>query len=106
MAQRIAPISPQMQKFMDEAKQLEWIGEITPLEVAQHQSKDDLWVVLNGEVYNITQFLAHHPSGPSCFVNAQDHDISNGFKRAHPYIDPKIVKKCHIGTLVVAHKNE
>ncbi|OHS98296.1 Cytochrome b5-like Heme/Steroid binding domain containing protein [Tritrichomonas foetus] len=94
---------PEMKKFMEQAKQCEWVGDITPLELAQHQTKDDLWVALDGEVYNITQFLPFHPTGDSCFVNAQHHDITMGYMRAHPYIDPAIVAKCKIGKLVVAH---
>ena len=98
-----AEISPEMKKFMEEAKQCEWIGEITPHEIAQHQDKDDLWVAFDGYVYNVTQFLEVHPTGDSCFVNAQNHDITNAFKRAHFYVDPAILDKCKIGVLVVSH---
>ena len=98
-----AEISDEMRKFMDQAKQCEWIGDITKLEIRQHQSKDDLWVSFDGNVYNVTQFLEWHPTGASCFINAPDHDITQSFKQAHIYIDPAILEKCKIGTLVVSH---
>lgn len=32
-------------------------------EVARHCRPDDMWVVIDGEVYDVTQWLASHPGG-------------------------------------------
>ena len=32
-------------------------------EVKQHNTKDDLWVIINENVYNLTSFIEHHPGG-------------------------------------------
>jgi cytochrome b involved in lipid metabolism len=30
-------------------------------EVAQHKFEDDCWVIVDGEVYDVTKFLHEHP---------------------------------------------
>ena len=32
-------------------------------EVFQHRKKDDCWIILEGEVYNVTSWLTKHPGG-------------------------------------------
>lgn len=32
-------------------------------EVSKHNTKDDCWLVISGNVYNLTKFLAQHPGG-------------------------------------------
>ena len=32
-------------------------------EVAQHNSKDDCWLILDGKVYDVTKFIPAHPGG-------------------------------------------
>jgi len=32
-------------------------------EVAQHNTKDDCWMIINGHVYDITAYFPHHPGG-------------------------------------------
>ena len=36
-------------------------------ELRQHKSKDDCWMVLNGVVYDITDYAAKHPGGAIIF---------------------------------------
>jgi len=38
-------------------------GGYTLEEVAKHTTKTDCWVVVNGEVLNVTSFLSEHPGG-------------------------------------------
>ena len=32
-------------------------------EVKKHTSADDCWIVIKGNVYNVTEFLPDHPGG-------------------------------------------
>jgi len=34
-------------------------------EVAQHDSADDCWVIMEGVVYDVTDYIASHPGGES-----------------------------------------
>ena len=36
---------------------------VTLEEVAQHNSRDDCWMVISGKVYDITNWAPHHPGG-------------------------------------------
>merc|ERR1712100_641945 len=38
-------------------------GGMTMAEVAKHTTKDDCWVVVSGQVLNVTKFLGEHPGG-------------------------------------------
>lgn len=73
----------------------------TPDDVSAHNTKDDLWVVLNGKVYDLTEFLPNHPGGQRIILKYAGKDASKIFNPIHPpdaidkYLPPE---KC-IGTL-------
>jgi len=33
-------------------------------EIAKHASSDDCWIVVNGQVYDLSKFAPNHPGGP------------------------------------------
>lgn len=41
----------------------------TLTEVAQHKTKDDLWFVIHGKVYDVTKFGDDHPGGGQALVD-------------------------------------
>lgn len=36
---------------------------IAATEVAQHDKTDDIWIAVNGDVFDITDFAPEHPGG-------------------------------------------
>jgi cytochrome b involved in lipid metabolism len=48
-------------------------------EVKQHNSKNDLWIVIDGYVYDITNFQKKHPGGSKVvnFYSGQDASVSD-----------------------------
>jgi len=85
-------------KWAASIEQHPWIGNITKEEVEKHSDKDDCWVIINGEVYDITQYLCCHPGGQGFFMGKRD--ISQSFNRFHKGMDISFLDKLKIGVLV------
>jgi cytochrome b involved in lipid metabolism len=88
------------QEIAAKLPQLEWKGDIKMEEVEKHNTVDDLWVVLDGFVYDITKYLQYHPGGASCLVNANNMDITRAFYAVHRHVNPKMVERLKIGRLI------
>lgn len=37
--------------------------KVSTQEMAQHVQADDIWIVVNGKVYDVTEFAPNHPGG-------------------------------------------
>lgn len=48
--------------------------------MAKHTTKDDCWVVVNGQVLDVTKFLPDHPGGALAILTFAG--VSNGVLRA------------------------
>ena len=57
--------------------------EFTMEEVAKHNKKDDLWVVVNGVVMDLTNWLDEHPGGPQAIMNFMGRDATEEFLMLH-----------------------
>jgi L-lactate dehydrogenase (cytochrome) len=57
---------------------------ISNAEVAKHNSKKDLWVILHGKVWNLTDFLADHPGGEKVILKWAGKDGTAAFDPIHP----------------------
>lgn len=45
-------------------------------EVAGHRKKDDCWIVLHGQVYNVTSWLKRHPGGARVLMHYAGEDAT------------------------------
>ncbi|KAI9266843.1 hypothetical protein BDA99DRAFT_436720 [Phascolomyces articulosus] len=65
-------------------------------EIAQHNKKDDLWVIIHGKVYDLTKFLPEHPGGQKVVLKFAGKDGTKTFDRFHPadiiqrYLSPDV----------------
>jgi cytochrome b involved in lipid metabolism len=46
-----------------EANKITPIKQYSPKEVAEHNSLDDIWIIVDDGVYDLTNFLSEHPGG-------------------------------------------
>eukprot|EP00026_Physarum_polycephalum_P005599 Phypoly_transcript_05634.p1 GENE.Phypoly_transcript_05634~~Phypoly_transcript_05634.p1 ORF type:complete len:510 (+),score=103.58 Phypoly_transcript_05634:350-1879(+) len=53
-------------------------------EVAKHNKREDCWVVIHGKVYNLTDFLDHHPGGVGPIAAKAGKDATKVFEVIHP----------------------
>ena len=51
----------------------------TQEEVSKHDTFNDCWVIYNGFVYDITEFLGKHPGGAEFILNKGGKDITDLF---------------------------
>merc|ERR1719444_708758 len=65
-------------------------GGFTLEEVAKHTTKSDCWVVVNGQVLNVTNFLSDHPGGELAILTFAGKDASEEFNMIHP---PDVIPK-------------
>ncbi|CAD7972779.1 unnamed protein product [Amoebophrya sp. A25] len=74
---------------------------ITSSELAKHNTKDDLWLSISGEVYDLTKFAKLHPGGRVTLLPFAGKDATEKFYELHA---SEILNKYHtklwVGTLV------
>eukprot|EP00439_Symbiodinium_sp_Y106_P071287 s1276_g12.t1 len=63
---------------------------ISMAEVAKHNSKTDCWVVVAGDVLNVTSFLSEHPGGELAIITFAGKDATEEFNMIHP---PDVISK-------------
>merc|ERR1712060_169459 len=59
-------------------------------EVSKHTQKSDCWVVVAGQVLNVTNFLSEHPGGELAILTFAGKDATEEFNMIHP---PDVIPK-------------
>jgi cytochrome b involved in lipid metabolism len=73
---------------------------ISPSELAKHNSEYDMWTAYQGKVYNITNYVAYHPGGASILKKGAGKDCTDLFNKYHRWVNiESILAKCYIGIL-------
>lgn len=55
--------------------------QFTMEEIAKHNTEDDCWLVIDGKVYDVTNFLPDHPGGSERVVPISGGDVSFEFEQ-------------------------
>ncbi|KAL4252621.1 Fumarate reductase [Abortiporus biennis] len=74
--------------------------EFTVEEVAKHNKKDDIWVIVDGQVLDVTKFLPDHPGGEKAIILYAGRDATEEFNMLHdPKVIPRYAPDAVIGTV-------
>ncbi|GBE81477.1 Fumarate reductase [Sparassis crispa] len=69
-------------------------------EVAKHNKKDDVWVIIDNQVLDVTNFLSDHPGGEKAILLYAGRDATEEFNMLHdPKVIPRYAPDAVIGTL-------
>jgi cytochrome b involved in lipid metabolism len=70
--------------------------------VAKHNKASDCWTIVDGNVYNLTKFVAKHPGGRKRIIRMCGRDASAAFHGQHSSgsrASTVVLKRYKIGTL-------
>ncbi|KAH8881401.1 cytochrome b5, partial [Thozetella sp. PMI_491] len=56
---------------------------LTSREVATHSKPDDLWLIIDGDVYDVTKFREEHPGGSKVLSGVAGKDATKKFDKYH-----------------------
>lgn len=72
--------------------------DVTPEQLAQHNTKDDAWLAIRGNVYNVTRYMSFHPGGVEELERGIGMDATKLFAEVHAWVNyESILKKCFVG---------
>lgn len=75
-------------------------------EVQKHNSTDDLWIVYNGQVYDVTSYLDEHPGGEEVIADCAGTDATEAFNDighsddAHEILKGLLIGKLEGGVII------
>ncbi|PYI32073.1 cytochrome b5 reductase, partial [Aspergillus indologenus CBS 114.80] len=81
------------------------LPEYSLAEVATHNKKDDIWIVVHGQVFDVTNYLQDHPGGAEVLLETAGTDATADFEDVgHSEDSRDILQEYLIGTLKDAKK--
>ncbi|KAH8901428.1 hypothetical protein GQ53DRAFT_851078 [Thozetella sp. PMI_491] len=72
---------------------------LSPDEIATHNSRESCWVIVAGQVYDLTDFLGHHPGGANVILRYGGKDATEEYEAVHAAgtIENGLPKEKHLG---------
>lgn len=74
---------------------------VTGAELAKHDRLEDAWTSIQGNVFNITEYMQFHPGGVDELMRAAGRESTQLFKQVHAWVNwASLLGKCKVGHLV------
>lgn len=72
---------------------------IDPAEVAKHNTKESLWLIVKGEAFDLTDFAPEHPGGTAILLKYAGKDATEAYEPIHPpgTLETYLPKDKHLG---------
>lgn len=75
---------------------------ISKEELSLHNKKHDLWLAINGGVFDLTMYLEYHPGGEEMLMKGAGKDATELFNYHHPWINlHNLVGKLQVGYMKI-----
>ncbi|KAJ0416445.1 cytochrome B2 [Aspergillus carlsbadensis] len=76
--------------------------KFTASEVAQHNTRESCWVIINGRVYDVTEFLPEHPGGAAVMLRFGGQDATEEYDPIHSpgTIEKELPPEKHLGEVI------
>ncbi|XP_010251589.1 PREDICTED: delta(8)-fatty-acid desaturase [Nelumbo nucifera] len=75
-------------------------------ELRKHNKAGDLWISIQGKVYDVTDWVKNHPGGDTPLLNFAGQDVTDAFVAYHPGTAWKLLDRFFIGYLEDYHVSE
>ncbi|GIK00085.1 hypothetical protein Aspvir_004100 [Aspergillus viridinutans] len=76
------------------------MSELTVENVAGHKTRDDLWVIIHGKVYDLTKYIRDHPGGADVLLDVAGTDATSAYEDVgHSEDADEIMQTYLVGTL-------
>ncbi|KAF8303264.1 hypothetical protein DL93DRAFT_2067004 [Clavulina sp. PMI_390] len=59
-------------------------GQISYDDLSAHNTPESAWILVNGKVYDVTEFLKKHPGGSVILLNHSGKDSTSAYSKIHP----------------------
>uniref|UniRef100_A0A914PAI2 Cytochrome b5 heme-binding domain-containing protein n=1 Tax=Panagrolaimus davidi TaxID=227884 RepID=A0A914PAI2_9BILA len=74
------------------------LPSVTAEELIKHNKENDCWILLFGNVYDVTKYLEYHPGGIPELMRAAGTDASDLFNQYHAWVNyQNMLKACIVG---------
>ncbi|KAK4056776.1 hypothetical protein OIO90_002328 [Microbotryomycetes sp. JL221] len=99
VSQHPSPGSTFVRFWVSRTRSIDITNMLTGDQVAKHNSKDDLWMIINGKVYDLTTFAPEHPGGMKVLIKYAGKDATAEYEPIHPpgTIEDALPKDKHLG---------
>ncbi len=78
-------------------------GGYTSADVKTHNSRSSAWIIMDGNVYDVTKLLSSHPGGSTVILNVAGKNAESAFKSGgHSSSDRRSLEQYKIGSLVTS----